>query len=1605
MTSPIPLSRRRLIDTIARRVRQRLPKPDMPTGVAIARQYFSGVAEEDLAAQGAEKLSQIFLSHIEFGLRRTKNRPSVSVFDPDTEAGTQNPKRTQVFIVCDDMPFLVDSIRSAVTEAGLGVHLIVHPVLHLRRQRGRLESVDTRAAADGVAESWQWLEIDHEPDEEKRSFLEQRILAVLDDVRCAVEDWPAMCARALEIAASVRVDPSVSSRSEADEVGSLLEWMVDHHFTFLGVRYYRLQRGRRSDRLVADTATGLGILRPHRLSHGGRKANSRSLTGGAQAQARSPELCTITKANSISTVHRATHLDYVGIKTYDRRGRVTGEHRILGLWAASAYHRSPLNIPLLRRKVSRLIRHFALPPTSHDSRALVHAIEDYPRDELFQARIEDLIPTIRGIVNLYDRRIVRAFVRRDWFHRYWSCLLYIPRDTYSTSTQTRIESIVRDMLKGHAVESRVFLSESSLAQLHLIVHTGPASPPADALAIEARIRSAVLTWTEALAQALVQQCGEERGADLLARFGRALPAAFQEETSPADAAADLDHLATTDQSGADTVVRFGQRPDRPSVVNLRLYRRTAPRAVADVVATFENLGLRLLNERPYEISARDGAPYFIQDFELEIRDPRITADAADLRRLKEALAVLWRGEADNDGFNRLVLAAKLDWRQATVLRAYVRWLLQTGLPFSSGYVERVLNENASIARQLVLLFLARFEPNVTERIRQRNLAACASGLDSALTAVTRLDEDRILRTLRVSVDATLRTNYFQTDRSGAPKPHLSMKLNPAAVPGLPEPRPMFEIWVHSPHVDGVHLRKGRVARGGLRWSDRYEDFRTEILGLMKAQNVKNTVIVPVGAKGGFVCRQLPAARDGQAAAVVACYRTFIRGLLDLTDNIVDGRIVPPQDTVRHDADDPYLVVAADKGTATFSDIANRIAEEYGFWLGDAFASGGSAGYDHKKMAITARGAWESVKRHFRELGLDAERDDFSVAGIGDMSGDVFGNGLLRSKHARLVAAFNHQHIFIDPDPEPIASYEERARLYGLERSTWGDYDVRRISAGGGVWSRAEKSIRLPKRAQSLLGLAADAATPNDVIRAILRLNVDLLWNGGIGTYVKAGSESNGQVGDRANDALRVDGKELRCRVVGEGGNLGFTQLGRVEYALNGGRINTDFIDNSGGVNCSDLEVNIKILLRLAADRRGLKRAVRDRLLASMTEDVAALVLRNNYLQTQAISALEARAREQSVGHRHTITALERGGYLDRGLEFLPTDEQLQDRMRSGQGLSRPELAILLSYSKIFLYQHVVDSDVPEDPYLSNELERYFPAKLYRRYQDLLADHPLRREIIATATTNSIVNRMGPVFPLRVAEDTGEPLSRIVRAYAVARESLAMRSVWSEIESLDNRVSTTLQYDMAITTARALRHATYWLLAHRGGALAVEPAVAALRPGIAAFLDGIERWLSADAAARLAQTASQLAQGGVPAALARMMAKLEYAQASLYVVELSTRLERPIDLVGRTYLELERTLGIDDLRARIQSMALTGHWQSVARNSLRDDLFTLHAAMTESVLIADTNRGTSASVDHWLGRREAVVAHFRSIAAEVASSPDFATLSVALQALKRVAQAT
>jgi glutamate dehydrogenase len=1601
MLGKVPASRLKLIEDIVRAARRRRHGGEPATTDTFLRRYFRGVAEEDLSARGAANLAGAALRHLAAGATRRAGQPLVRVFNPDPADGFSSP-HTVVSIVCDDMPFLVDSLSIAANQAGLAVHLIVHPVIDVKRdRRGRLRAVVEPGTSGAHAESWQLIEVDREPDPARLAALEAHLLSVLDDVRVAVTDWAEMRRRAQDLAANLETEPLPLGSPEILEGRALLEWMADNHFTFLGARRYRLERGRTRDRLVPDAKSGLGLLRAGRPTHPVRPV---ALTGEIRAHARNRQLLVITKANTVATVHRATYLDYVGIKTFDARGEVNGEHRFLGLWTSTAYSRSPRDIPVLRHKVQQIIAHFGLAPQSHDGKAVLHVLETYPRDELFQTSTDDLIPIVRGIVNLYDRQQVRLFVRRDAFHRFFSCLLYVPRERYSTEVRQRIEGIVRGAYGATAIESSVQLSESVLARVHLIVRTPDTRKVPETPAVERQIAAAVLTWHDGLRGALGAAYDEAQALRLFARYGRALSVAYQEDTPAPAAVADIEAL----EALAAAPDRLHLRLYRPAGaarerINLKLYQLREPKAISDVLPTLENLGLRLISERPYALGAIDGVPRWIQDFELELAAGTTLDLAADGARVTAAITALWLGRAENDGFNRLVLAAKLSWRETVVLRAYCRWLLQTGIPFSQPYMEGVLATNSRTAERLARLFVAEFDPALSARARETQCARLQRELDNDLAGVARLDEDRILRAFVAAITATLRTNYFQ--HNGAePKDYLSLKIDPSQVPGMPEPRPMFEIWLYSPRVEGVHLRKGRVARGGLRWSDRYEDFRTEVLGLMKAQNVKNTVIVPVGAKGGFVCRRLPAARDAAQREVVACYQDFIRGLLDLTDNIVDGRVVPPPATVRRDKDDPYLVVAADKGTATFSDIANAISAEYHFWLGDAFASGGSAGYDHKKIAITSRGAWEMVKRHFREFGVDTQSQPFTVAGIGDMSGDVFGNGLLRSRYALLVAAFNHQHIFIDPAPHAARSFKERQRLFDLPRSSWADYDRSTLSAGGGIWSRADKSIKLTREARTLLGITADSVPPNDVIKAILRLKVDLLWNGGIGTYVKASSETHAAVGDRANDGVRVDGRELRCRVIGEGGNLGCSQLGRVEYALAGGRLNTDFIDNSGGVNCSDLEVNIKILLRLAEERRGLKRPARDRLLASMTDDVSGLVLRNNYLQGQALSTIEVHARDRASEHAHAILALERSGDLDRALEYLPDDVTIMERVPLGKGLTRPELAILLAYSKIWTYNQIMESDLPEDPYLSNELERYFPAAVVARYQDLLPLHPLRREIIATATTNSIVNRMGPTFALRVAEETGDSMSAITRAYAIARESTAMRDLWGEIEALDNKVPAAVQYEMNYATSRALRHATFWILAHRARALAVEPAVAELQPGLAELVGAAPKLVFGRLAARIESDRARYHAAGVPAPLAARIAALALLQSGLYIVDLAARRRRPLLTVARAYLHLGHVLELDGLQLQIDALPTDGHWQSIARSTMRENLHGMHRTLVDAILRSKFRGDPLKAVDAWLAARPAPVEHLKEVLADIAAAPsvDFPTLSVALQALVRLA---
>ena len=1601
MAGIIPAVRKHLIDSIAAHTRSSRPRPPVPPAEFV-KAYYRGVDEDDLRGRAPAALAAVATDQLRFGSTRRAGRPLVRVFNPTEAEQGWVSTHTVVEVVTDDMPFLVDSLAMVLNDCGLALHMMVHPVLHVLRDRaGRLEKCSGDPTAGARAESWQHIEVDRCVDTARLADVRARILAVLADVQLAVRDWQAMTDKALELSRSVGAGLPGISRAETGEASAFLAWLGDHHFTFLGFREYRLVRGASADKLLPVAGSGLGLLS---AGKGRPRPRPSILRGETRRMAREETPLVVTKANSISTVHRATYLDYVGVKTFDSRGRVTGERRFLGLFTSSTYSTSPREIPLLRQKVQRVIDQIGVAPVSHDGKALFHVLEGYPRDELFQASVPELTRSARGIVNIYERRRVRLFVRRDPYQRFFSCQLYVPRDRYNTLARKRIEQILLEELAGHALESQVQISESTLARLYTLVRTDRERDiTVDIERIERRIAETVRTWEDRLRQELLARFPEEPAHELTARFTDAFPAAYQEDVNAREAIGDICEIMELPASAPALGLQLRPGDRAHKALHLRLYRRGEPVAMSDLVPLLENFDLRILNERPYRIGS--GQDLWIQDLEVTHSGGRQLDPEQVGARFEEAFFAVWDGEAESDGFNRLVLAAGLGWRQAMVIRALCRYLLQTGLPFSQRYMESVLARHPGIASRLVWTFEARFDPALRESTRAARLRSLSRELDEAFEQVTSPDDDRILRAFRAVIAATLRTNHYQVDAAGKPKAYLSMKLDPKSLPELPKPRPMFEIWVYSPRVEGVHLRMGKVARGGIRWSDRREDFRTEVLGLMKAQNVKNTLIVPVGSKGGFFPKQMPrGSREEVHREGTECYRMFIRGLLDLTDNVRESAVIPPERTVRYDADDPYLVVAADKGTATFSDTANALAAEYGFWLGDAFASGGSAGYDHKKMGITARGGWECVKRHFREMGVDIQSQDFTVAGIGDMAGDVFGNGMLLSRHIRLLAAFNHQHIFLDPDPDTERSFRERQRLFNLPRSAWSDYDARLISKGGGVYPRDAKELALSPQARTLLGIEAPRATPTQVIQAILKLPVDLLWNGGIGTYVKASREANSAIGDRSNDALRVDGRDLRCKVVGEGGNLGLSQLGRIEFALNGGRINTDFVDNSGGVDCSDHEVNIKIQLDVVRRRTKLTAGARNKLLADMTDDVGALVLRDNYLQSQAISLLEANAAERLGEHAHFIRALELDGLLDRALEFLPSAEEIEERSRIGRGLTRPELSMVLSYAKIALNNQLIHSDVPEDPYLGRELDRYFPDRLSRRYASLLGQHRLKREIITTATTNSIVNRMGPTFVARTQQDTGADVATVSRAYSIAREVFDVRDVWQSVERLDNKVAAGVQYAMVQDTISLIRQVTYWLIQRHRGDLGIESQVGRLQPGVRAlaasqpgWLEGLERE-ACDARAR------ELVAAGVPVALARQVAACSSLQCAPDIVELAQSRRMSVEAAASAYFGVGAAFGLDWLRSRIEALDIDGHWHAVARGSLREALYEIHRGLVQQVLEESRERDPARALARWLKKHGAVALHAQAVVGDIRAQPsgvDFASLSVALQAVRRI----
>ncbi|GGY24267.1 NAD-glutamate dehydrogenase [Paludibacterium paludis] len=1557
--------------------------------------YFEEAEHGDLRRFSSLDLFGAAMAHFGFAARLEKGHHKARIYNPDFERDGWQSTHSVIEIVTADMPFLIDSLAMFLARNNLNLHLLVHPVLSvLRNDKGELVEVRRTEDRSLPLESFIHVQMDRVSDAATLQRLEDDLNRFIADIRLVVGDEPAMRSVLGEIVSDLGA-LNGKRAEEATEAVDFLHWMADNHFLFMGYCDYDLVKrdGRDSLRIVKNS--GLGILRDQ-----GDKEYSASfeqLPQELRELAHLPQLIILNKSQTRSNIHRPAYIDFVGIKRFNAKGEVVGERRFLGLYTARAYQASPKDIPILRSKVEAVIRGCDYVDNSYKSKTLNFVLESYPRDELLEIPADVLAPIAEGIVNLQERPRVRLFARTDRYHRYVSCLVYVPRDSFNTEVRLKIEKVLVNAFNGQSTEFSVHIGDETLARVHYIIRTASGALPAfREQDIEAEIARVVRGWLEELHQQLIEAYGEEKGNLQFNRYKSAFPLAYREEFAVRNAVLDIQHL-----EGVDAACPLAMKLYRPfhrntEDFNLKLFRQSEPLGLSASLPILENMGVKVRDEHPYCVTRGEDDQVWISDFGLDVGGYREQMASETVQRdFQELLAQVFAKRCENDGFNRLTLTAALNWREISLVRALAKYLRQAGLTFSQAYLEQCVANYPEITSRLVRLFAARLSPDQASAGDAEALLAEVRGL---LDGVANLDEDRILNGFLTVILATRRTNFWQKAADGQFKSYISFKLESGAIGFLPQPRPLFEIWVYSPRVEGVHLRGSKVARGGLRWSDRMEDFRTEVLGLVKAQQVKNSVIVPMGSKGGFVCKQLPPASDREAwmAEGIACYKTFISGLLDLTDNLVNGKIVPPEDVHRIDADDPYLVVAADKGTATFSDIANSVSESYGFWLGDAFASGGSAGYDHKKMGITARGAWESTKRHFRHLGINTQEQDFTVIGIGDMAGDVFGNGMLLSEHIRLKAAFNHLHIFLDPNPDAAASFAERARLFNLPRSSWTDYNPALISQGGGVFERSAKSVPLSPEVRAWLKTDRDSMAPTELIHEILKAEADLLYNGGIGTYIKSSAESHADARDRANDGLRVNGADLNVRVVAEGGNLGATQRGRIEFALKGGLICSDAIDNSAGVDCSDHEVNIKILLGAVMQAGDMTLKQRNELLAEMTDEVGHLVLRNNYLQTEVLAIKRLEAAAMLSTHARLIAHLEKTGELNRELEFLPSETQINERRLSRQGLVAPEVGVLLAYSKISLDQALLKTDLPDDRDFLPILVNYFPKPLQERFRSQMENHHLKREIISNQLANQIVNRMGTSFVFRLQEESPFSVADIARAWWIASRVFDAESLWTRIESLDNVIPADAQMGLMVQVRTLVERVARWVLRNKRPFASVDAVIAEYVGKVSELLAALPELISGDLYPVVAALEERYHAAGVPADLLSVLARLEFAVPLMDIIDIAAGSDLALNDIARNYLLIGRDLQLDWLRDAITRLPRDNRWQSLARSALRDDLYRLHRSLTG---IALKDGGTTFASD-WLTRRAPDVEICHQMFAELQSfeALDLAMLSAGMREL-------
>jgi glutamate dehydrogenase len=1559
---------------------------------------------DDLDGRNDSDLYGAILSLWKLLQNKTNGKPSINVFNPEIAKHGWQSSHTVIQIIVDDMPFLVDSIRMAINRLNITSHLILHSPMHFHRdESGKVEGFVEKSERNSKhsSETVFLIEIDRQSHPEFLKELSGELRSVVSEVSLSVADWQPMRQKLTEITKKFDTSKSNASAAVKSQCKTFLNWLNDHNFTLMGYRYYDVKAIEGDHRWCPLDDTSLGLMKN---SVSARERLLSNVPTSARNEALSSNPLMLTKTSSKSRVHRPAYMDYIGVKEFDAKGNVSGEHRFLGLYSASFYNSSATDLPMLREKIDRMCELSGFEKGTHAYKAFVNIVETYPRDEIIQTPDQELAQIILNIFQMQERGMTKIFVRKEAYGRFVSCMVYVPRERYNTQLRKETQRLLKRSFNAKGdVEFNTYFSESVYARTHYIARVDNNNLEFDVNEIEKNLIELTKTWQDKLNSKIVSVYGDEQGKEIAQKYDNAFSRSYAEQNLPSVALVDIQRLELLSAEKALDILFYRPQEEitESNIVKLKLYHKNETIHLSDVLPILENFGLRVVDESPYRVTNEKGGISWIMDFTMIYK----TSGNFDMEKSQElfhnAFTATWDGDLEDDGFNRLILGAGITGRRVTVVRAYAKYMRQIGSSFSIDYIANTMASYPDIAKLLIDLFHQKFSPNI--RRNKSKVESIQTNVMNKLDSVSNLDDDRIIRRYLDLLNATLRTNFYQKTKTGRFKPYISFKLLPENIPDMPLPMPKFEIFVYSPRIEGVHLRGGKVARGGLRWSDRMEDFRTEVLGLVKAQQVKNTVIVPVGAKGGFVCKKMPAGADRKTVQKEgqACYKIFIRSLLDITDNIKDGLVIHPKDVVRLDQDDPYLVVAADKGTATFSDIANSISDEFDFWLGDAFASGGSVGYDHKKMGITARGAWESVKRHFREIGINCQTTPFTCVGIGDMSGDVFGNGMLLSEQTRIVCAFNHMHIFFDPDPCPESSFKERQRLFDDPSLSWDDYNRSLISKGGGIFKRSEKSVKLTPEMKRWLNTRQLSMSPAELIHNVLKMPVDLIWNGGIGTYVKSKKESHSEVGDRANDSLRVDGGDVQAKIVGEGGNLGLTQLGRIEYATAGGRVNTDFIDNVGGVDCSDNEVNIKILLNTIVNNGDLTIKQRNKLLYEMTDDVGQIVIQDCYRQTQSISITQMMGVKQLKEQLRFIHGLEKDGALNRELEFIPSDDEISERVLTGQGLTRPELSVLIAYGKMVLKEEFNIDPITKNPYYNQYLLNAFPEVLRKQFADEMQEHPLRSEIIATKLTNEMINDMGLNFVHRTREETGANTTEICKAYSIVKAIFNMGSLWEAVEDLDNVISADLQLEILDGMRRTLRRIVRWYIRHGETKLGIDEAINKYLPAFTTISTNLTNFLVDEEVKEVEQRSIYLMSNNVPKDIAYKIASLGNLFSSLDLAQIAEIENRPVEVVARVYYQLGYKFELHWFLTQIIQQDVGNHWQALARASYREELDWQQRSLS-IVLLQSSPNGEDADkiLSDWASTNSIKLSRWQHMMSEFKTSKnhEFAKFSVALREL-------